>query len=607
MDLHGRTVHSRGVRAAALLGAGGVLAGAAVAGLIPAVANASSHREAPLIAADPAVDNTDVYAFRDAADPSMINLIGNWIPFEEPNGGPNFYPWATGAAYDFNIDNDGDAVADIVYRWQFSTQDARANNTFLYNTGPVTSLTDADLLFRQTYDLTVSRDGGAFTPVLDDAPVTPSFTGVKSMPDYGALREEAITPLTTGGRSVATQADDSFFLDLRVFDLLYGGDLSETGQDTLAGYNTNTIALQVPADDLALNGDAEGNPVFGVWSTTSRPSLTTRAADGTAASSGPLVQVSRLGMPLVNEVVVPTGLKDAFNALAPANDASVAPVVARVLEPELPALIEGIYGVDAPATPRNDIAQVFLTGITKGYTPLAPGGTPALDIDLNSQMLNADYVDNTFQPSEMLRLNMSIPVTAEPNRLGVIGGDLQGFPNGRRLGDDVLDISVFALEGVYDINAIPQDRLDAGVAALAAGDAVDANQVAFDATFPYVALPNTEAVNQALAGGTTPPPATPAPGTPAPGTPGAGAAPAPGAPAGSGTTPGGTPVAPAPAVAVGADGYPVGGVETGEGGWSHTLAPAVTGGVALLLMGAGAGSLIRGRGLRRATSAGTQV
>jgi hypothetical protein len=594
MSEHDHILQRRSTRAAALLTAGGVLAGSAVIGLLPTVAGASSHREAPLIAADPAVDNTDVYAFVDPTDPTLVNLIGNWIPFEEPNGGPNFYPWATGAAYDFNIDNDGDAVADLIYRWEFSTQDTRGTDTFLYNNGPVTTLDDENLLFQQTYDLTLSEDNGTtFTTVLDDAPVVPSFTGNAGMPDYESLRTAGITALPDGGQTVATQADDSFFLDLRVFDLLYGGDLSEVGQDTLAGYNVNTLALQLPADALALNGDAEANPHFGVWSTTSRDSITTRNADGTVTTGGPLQQVSRLGQPLVNEVVIPAGLKDAFNAITPADDAGIPAVVDRVLNPELPALIEGIYGVTAPATPRNDIAQVFLTGITTAFPALAPGGTAPLPIDLNSQALNTDYVDGTFVPSEMLRLNMSIPPTpaAQQSRLGVVGGDLQGFPNGRRLGDDVLDIEVLALEGVYDVtdfpNNVPADRVAAGVAALAAGDAVDVNDNDFSNVFPYVSLPNTEAVNGG--GGTGGGGLSPVPPAPAP-TPGGGAA-----------TPSTTPVASAPGQ------YPVGGVDTGAGGWDETLMPALTGGAALLLLGAGAGSLIRGRNLRSKAAGTPQV
>ncbi|WNV76868.1 DUF4331 domain-containing protein [Geodermatophilus sp. DSM 44513] len=574
--------HKRGIRAAALLSAGGVLAGSAVVGLLPSVAQASSHREAPLIAAEPALDNTDVYAFTSPEDANTVTLIANWAPFSEPNGGPNFYPWATGVAHDINIDNDGDAVADVVYRWEFSTQDARGTGTFLYNNGPVTSLGDANLLFRQTYDLTVSVGGAPFAPVLDDAPVAPSFTGPKGMPDYAALRTEAIKPLPGGGKSLAAQADDPFFLDLRVFDLLYGADLSETGQDTLAGYNVNTLALQVPKNALAIAGDAANNPVVGIWSTTSRPSMTTRNADGSVTSSGSLQQVSRLGAPLVNEVVVPTGLKDAFNAISPDQDAAAAggAVVDRVLNPEVPALIEAIYGIKAPATPRYDIFEVFLTGVVTN-AEFDVDGNPStpnpIEADLNSQVLNAAAVPADFQPSEMLRLNMSVPVTASPNRLGVVGGDLQGFPNGRRLGDDVLDISLLALEGVYDVNNIPADRAAAGVAALAGGDGVNQNGPGFGNSFPYIGLPNTTAVN----GGSPVGDGNPQPVPPAAG------------PASTGTA--------------GVNGYPVGGVETGEGGLDEALIPALSGSAALVLIGAGAGSLIRGRLQRRTVTSTPEV
>ncbi|WP_448613415.1 DUF4331 domain-containing protein [Modestobacter sp. URMC 112] len=596
MTEHEKTRQSGGTRAVALLSAGGVLAGSAVVGLLPGLAQASSHREAPLIAADPAVDNTDVYAFTSPEDQDTVTLIANWTPFEEPNGGPNFYPWAEGAAYDINIDNDGDAVADIVYRWQFSTDDQRGTDTFLYNNGPVTSLDDANLLFRQSYDLSVSLAGAPFVPVVTDAKVAPSFTGPKGMPDYAALRNEAITALPGGGRSLAAQADDPFFVDLRVFDLLYGADLSETGEDTLAGYNTNTIALQVPKAEVALNGNANafddstlpGNPVIGVWSTTSRPSMTTRNADGTVTSSGSLQQVSRLGQPLVNEVVIPTGLKDAFNAITPADDASIPAVVDRVLEPEVPGLIEVIYGIPAPATPRYDVFEVFLTGVTTAVDVDGdPGTANPITLDLNSQANNADADPSTFQPSEMLRLNMSTPVTASPSRLGVVGGDVQGFPNGRRLGDDVLDIELLALEGVYDVNDIPADRAAAGVAALAGGDGVNQNGPGFSNTFPYVGLPNTTAVNGgASVGDGNPQPVPPA-----------------AAPAGNA----GTPAAAAAGGQAAANRYPVGGVETGEGGLAGTVVPALTGSLALVLLGAGGFSLVRGRQQRSTATPTAEV
>jgi hypothetical protein len=180
-------------------------------------------------------------------------------------------------------------------------------------------------------------------------------------------------------------------------------------------------------------------------------------------------------------------LKDAFNALPPDKDASVAPVVARVKDPEVPKLIQGIYGVKAPATPRNDLVEIFLTGIT------TKAGGP-IKADLNSQLNNADVNPGAFRPSEMLRLNLSVKPTAKPNRLGVLAGDLQGFPNGRRLTDDVVDIELQALEGAAQTGKL--------VSALAAGDGVNANDHAFGTSFPYVALPNVGAVNNGTSAGT---------------------------------------------------------------------------------------------------------
>jgi hypothetical protein len=472
-----RTTRTR--RPGAALAALGLALAAGVAILGPSGASASSHREAPLIAADPAVDNTDVYAFVSPDRPGYVTLIANFIPFEEPNGGPNFYPFATDAIYNINIDNNGDAKPDVVYRWKFSNIDKRGGSTFLYNNGPVTSITDPNLLFRQTYTLQSSFNGQPFQTRVANAPVAPSRVGPASMPNYAKLRNQAVTTLPGGWKIFAGQADDPFFLDLRVFDLLYGGNLKETGQDTLSGYNVNTIAIQVPFKDVALNDDPTRNPNIGIWSTAERPRV--RITGKTGTTSHGWVQVSRLGNPLVNEVVVPANLKDAFNALPPVKDASIAPVVARVKDPEVPKLIEGIYGIKAPPTPRNDLVEIFLTGLTK------KAGGP-IKVDLNSQLNNADVTPSEFRPSEMLRLNLSIKPTANPNRLGVLGGDTQGFPNGRRLTDDVVDIELQALEGAAQTGKL--------VPALAAGDGVNANDQPFSKSFPYVALPNVGAVNK---------------------------------------------------------------------------------------------------------------
>ncbi|MEV5834829.1 DUF4331 domain-containing protein [Nocardia sp. NPDC052112] len=465
-------------RAAGILVGVGVIALSTVGGPALPPAGASSHREAPLVAADPAVDNTDVYSFVSPDNPDTVTIVANWFGLQEPNGGPNFYPWATEANYDINIDNDGNGKPDITYRVTFTTDDRRGGSTFLYNNGPVTGLNDENLLFRQNYAVSVSHGVNDWRPIAHGQ-AAPSFTGPASMPDYGQLRKQATTALPGGGSVYVGSAEDPFFLDLRVFDLLYGGDLSEVGTDTLAGYNVNTVVLQVPKRDLALRSDPARNPVIGVWSDTERRSL--QLSPGAASSVGEFVQVSRLGNPLVNEVVVPVGLKDAFNGLSPSKDATIPEVVQRVTDPELPKLIESLYKVPAPATPRNDLVEIFLTGIAK-KAPTLDRSTPPIQADLNSQILNADAQAAAFQPSEMLRLNMSVPSTAKPNRLGVIGGDLQGFPNGRRLSDDVVDIALQAMVGAAQTGK-PVD-------ALAAGDKVDANDASFSDSFPYVALPS---------------------------------------------------------------------------------------------------------------------
>jgi hypothetical protein len=446
------------------------LAAASLTTLAPVSSSASSHREAPLIADTPKLDNTDLYAFVSPDAPESTTIIANWQPFEEPNGGPNYYPFATETAHDINIDNDGDGKPDITYRWTFTT--TRQNlNTFLYNTGPVTSISDSDLNVRQKYTLQRITRWGT-TTLLKNALVAPSFTGKASMPNYGILGRAAVTRFDNGkAKSFAGQADDPFFADLRVFDLLYGGNLSEVGQDTLKGYNVNTIALQVPRSDLALHSNYAANPVVGIWTTTSRYGASM------SGRSTPMEQVSRLGNPLVNEAVIPLGHKNEFNATKPQDDAKFLPYVSS---PEIPKLMQAIYHIPAPATPRKDLIEVFLTGVCKKCGPV--------QADLNSQMLNRDVKAANFHPAEELRLNMKVAPTSSPNRLGVVGGDLAGFPNGRRLSDDVIDITIQAAEGVLQTgHPTAVDTL---------GDGVDANDHAFEAEFPYIAWPNEQSVNQ---------------------------------------------------------------------------------------------------------------
>ena len=436
-----------------------------VAMFSPRGSEASSHREAPLTAADPQVDNTDLFVFNSPDSPASVTFVSNWIPFEEPAGGPNFYAFAEGVRYDVNVSNDGDAKAEIIYRWTFKDH-LRNPNTFLYNTGVVETLDDEDLNFYQTYKLKKVIPGQpSRTEVLvRNEIVAPSHVGKASMPDYENLRDEAIVPTSDGGKSFAGQTNDPFFLDLRVFDLLYGADFSEVGDDTLKGFNTNTMVLQVPKTEVARNGNPVENEVIGVWNTASRRSTRVQRNDGSQSFKGPFVQLSRLGMPLVNEVVVPISAKDYFNGSKPKDDAQF---LGAVNDPELPRLIEAVYGIPAPDSnpdkagiQRDDLIQVFLTGIDGLNQP------------------------NGVQPSEMLRLNLNTPICeegtcAEYSSLGVIGGDNAGFPNGRRLADDILDISLQVVEG--ELIGNPNDL----------GDGVGVDDSGFSSLFPFVSLPTS--------------------------------------------------------------------------------------------------------------------
>ena len=409
---------------------------------------ASSHREAPLISADPLADNTDVYAFMSPDAPDLVTLIASFVPFEDPAGGPNFYRFGDNVLYEIKIDNNGDASEDITYQFRFTSQTSNPN-TFLYNTGPIKSLDDPNRNLYQTY--TVARVEAGRT-VFTAGPMRTMYDniGPASTPNYGANGSgiyEFRQADNSVGRVFAGQTDDPFFLDLRVFDLLYGANLSEIGNDTLAGFNVHSIAIQVPKSSLKAS-----SPIIGVWSTASRQATTTRQP-GSETSSGAFIQVSRLGMPLVNEVVLPVGQKDKWNGSRPADDAQF---LSYVTDPEVPKLLQLLYNVQAPSTPRNDLVQVFLTGV--------PG--------LNQP--------SGVRASEMLRLNTDIAPTGSPARMGVLANDIQGFPNGRRLTDDVIDITIQAAAGILS-----------GARVSSLGDGVDRNDVPFRTSFPYLAFPHS--------------------------------------------------------------------------------------------------------------------
>ncbi len=422
---------------------------------------ASSHREAPLLAQDPMADNTDVYAFVSPDAPDTVTLIANFIPFQKPDGGPNFYSFDPNVVYEIHIDNNGDAVEDVTYQWRFTTE-VRNTATFLYNTGTVTSLDDPDLNVRQFYRLTRidgPRRTGTVIELSGRLPVPPPNIGPRSTPNYGALGG-GIQSLPGNITVFAGQRDEGFYVDLGIFDLLGVG--SGAVEDSTAGFNVSSLAIRVPKSALARGGSTPTNAsdpsaIIGVWSTASRFATRTLSA-GAQQHSGALVQVSRLGNPLVNEAVIDLARKDAFNGIEPTSD-SVA--LDRVTDPEVPKLLKLIFNVDSPPAPRNDLVAIFLTGI------------PGLNQPAN------------VRAAEMLRLNMAIPPTSSPDRMGVLGGDLAGFPNGRRVGDDVLDIVLQAAAGGTPLtpayNRSPNNSL---------GDGVNRNDVAYLTSFPYLGIPH---------------------------------------------------------------------------------------------------------------------
>ena len=440
-----------------------LLVAAAVVFVQPA-GSASSHREAPLISQDPLADNTDVYAFVSPASPDKVTLIANFIPLQLPASGPNFWKFDDHVLYEIMIDNDADAEEDITFQFRFTSQ-TRNPNTFLYNTGVVTTLDDADLNVRQFYSVTRiegPRRTGRGQVIGDNLPTPPVNVGVRSMPDYASIADAAVRPLSDGVQVFAGQRDEGFYVNLGVFDLLGVPPADNDTPDSTAGLNVHTIAIEVPIAALTANrtrpvSASDPGAILGVWSTASRPSVTTRNG-AEERHNNRYVQVSRLGQPLVNEVVIPRALKDAFNSIPPTEDGVALPVV---LDPEVPKLLKLLFDVDSPPAPRNDLVTIFLTGI--------PG--------LN-QVPNG-------RPSEMLRLNVAIPPTPNPNRFGVIGGDSAGFPNGRRVGDDVTDIAIRAMAGATPLTPAFNSGINTQL-----GDGVAGNDVPYLPTFPYLGLPH---------------------------------------------------------------------------------------------------------------------
>lgn len=407
----------------------------------------SSHREAPEISKDPVADNTDTYAFVSPDAPDTVTLITNYVPLEAPAGGPNFYEFGNeDVLYRINIDNDGDAEPDVVYEFQFKTN-LRNSNTFLYNTGQIKSLDDPTWNRRQFYSVKRLR-GGRATVLGSDLASPPCNIGPRSTPNYAVkLAQPAVHGLNGGIQVFAGQRREGFYVDLgSVFDLadlrpfqnlhLIPTDPAQ-GVDATKAVNVHTIAIQVPITQLTRDGSRPSDPldpkaVIGVWGSASRRKSRVRNEEGEDAEAGPWVQVSRLGNPLVNEVIIPMGRKDQWNSLPPRRDSAF---LQYVQHPELAALLPVLYpgntfkNLKAYPKERADLVAILMTGIPRDIVP--------------------DFQNFTGStPADMLRLNVAIRPTASPNVLGILGGDLAGFPNGRRVFDDTVTIELRAVAGV---------------------------------------------------------------------------------------------------------------------------------------------------------------
>ena len=476
---------------------------AMLAASISITASASSHKEAPFIDEMPKVDGTDFYMYRsyETGRAAFVTFNANYNPFQDPQGGPNFYKFDPLALYEIHVDNNGDGKEDISFQFKFTntnkdtqlTIGGKAISIPLINSGAIAGVNPGTINVRETYTVQVvrgNRRAGTRADVTNAAGGATVFDkpianiGNKTIADYAAYAAQHVYNINipgcaVPGRMFVGQRKESFVINVgETFDLLNIPPAVITGQENarandLEGKNISTIALEVPI--VCLTQGAE--PVIGAWTTASvRQARVINPYTGTfgdaSKQGGAFSQVSRLGMPLVNEVVIGLKDKDRFNAAKPEGDAQF---LDYVTNPFLPAFIESLFtaqGVRAPTKfPRNDLVAVFLTGIT-GLNKPANGA-----------------------PSEMLRLNTTtVPVAKGlQNRLGVIAGDNAGFPNGRRPGDDVVDIALRVSMGILctlnqpaTFGCVPAD---APSGAITFTDGAITSDARFDAVFPYLTTP----------------------------------------------------------------------------------------------------------------------
>ncbi|MGA2558919.1 MAG: DUF4331 domain-containing protein [Terracidiphilus sp.] len=472
----------------------------------PPGASASSHREAPITALDHAADITDFYAFVSYDHPDRVTFIMNVDPFLEPGNGPNYFPFDPSVVYQINIDNNHNAKRNVYFTIRFQTT-IRAPKVFTGFVGAgaginapgnspppvapgtpivppaITSLTgpgSAGLSLQQTFTVEMTR-GSETIPLTneDGGPLVavPSNVGPRTMPNYPALAAQGVYNLqgrdASDIRVFAGTVADPFFIDLgAAFDSLNfrtgaGGGVLTPAQDandqvntapnSVAGFNVNTIAIEVPitmlTSDGAIHSATDPKGTIGAWATTSRPEITIRKSPNPVETQGQNAQVQRLGNPLINELIIGTGSKDRWSMSQPLNDSQFA---AYDLDPLLARVLNAVYGIAIPPPPRTDLLPLVVYA-----APIAPPGTPEGPI------------------ADMLRLNTGVPPTpmGSRKRLGLLAGDGAGFPNGRRLTDDVVDIAARAVAGVL---AGPQYNYPIG-------DGVNAPDVAPQETFPYVA------------------------------------------------------------------------------------------------------------------------
>lgn len=467
-------------------------------------AQASSHREAPFITKMPKVDGTDLYMFRsyEPGREGFVTLIANYVPLQDPFGGPNYFFLDPDAVYEIHVDNNGDAIEDLTFQFrpeviirnvelEIGAPGATVLNSVpVYNVGQVDTPDDANLVIEENYTLTVVRGprrtgtpSAVLSPEGDASFDKPAdFVGTKSFPDYATYADAHMFDIdvpgcdTAGGRVFVGQRNDPFVVSLGdIFDLINIDPADVTGQDAtcqdpaeddIEDKNVTTFALEIPIACLTAGTD----PVIGAWTTASVPQArvinpSPTSFDDTAIYGGPLAQVSRLGLPLVNELIIGLNDKDRWNTSEPTRDASF---LSYVTHPVLPEFIEIVFADAAPLAPnvfpRQDLVDVFLLGI-------AGVNRPALDPPV---------------PSEQLRLNTTTPPTAAAaqNPLGVVGGDNAGFPNGRRPVDDVVDIELRVAMGAL-LPAGP----DNPAGALAFTDCAPTTIADYPAEFPYVATP----------------------------------------------------------------------------------------------------------------------